>query len=425
VSSWPGTEFTGWHKIEKDLWVSGLQPDSSAIADQLLKGKHRGFFLGRYKAIYEETGLPLILFQYPDATKATYNLDTQLEIAAQPGVFATKNGVRNMRRWYTEIPALREAYPDLQILSCHDEYLLHTMFDVDGLLVGYGNMAPEPLIELIAAGKAQDYPKAHEIHDKLEGEEGHASSKVAASFASVIVQIMLLDIVFSLDSVITAVGMVDELYVNGAENHVPLEPEELRAHVPQALGLELQADDEEQEHHAELGERPDMVHRVHQLEAPGADGDAGQQPGVEEQGHQQERHRPRADPGDRPPGLIGDDADPGEHKPGGGHQRAARQRAERGRAVDQQLVHAVDAAEDRLGRAGQGALLRDMADEHGRVEAVLLDGDLVDPAGDLDLLHAGAHRLAVGDLRAADVRVDVELAREPVDDDLEVQLAHP
>jgi predicted tellurium resistance membrane protein TerC len=53
----------------------------------------------------------------------------------------------------------------------------------------------------------------YEIHDKLEGEEGHASRRVASSFASVIVQIMLLDIVFSLDSVITAVGMVDELWV--------------------------------------------------------------------------------------------------------------------------------------------------------------------------------------------------------------------
>ena len=53
----------------------------------------------------------------------------------------------------------------------------------------------------------------HEIHDKLEGEEGHASKRVVASFASVIIQIMLLDIVFSLDSVITAVGMVDELWV--------------------------------------------------------------------------------------------------------------------------------------------------------------------------------------------------------------------
>jgi predicted tellurium resistance membrane protein TerC len=53
----------------------------------------------------------------------------------------------------------------------------------------------------------------YEIHDKLEGEEGHASSRVAPSFVSVIVQIMLLDIVFSLDSVITAVGMVREIAV--------------------------------------------------------------------------------------------------------------------------------------------------------------------------------------------------------------------
>jgi 4-hydroxy-tetrahydrodipicolinate synthase len=121
----------------------------------------------RYRIIHEESGLPLILFQYPDATKATYNLQTQLEIAAQPGVFATKNGVRNMRRWDTEMPVLRAENPDLQILTCHDEYLLHTMFDVDGALVGYGGLAPEPLIELIAAGKARDYAAARAVHDRL------------------------------------------------------------------------------------------------------------------------------------------------------------------------------------------------------------------------------------------------------------------
>jgi predicted tellurium resistance membrane protein TerC len=52
-----------------------------------------------------------------------------------------------------------------------------------------------------------------EIHHKLEGVEGQQSAKVAASFTSVIVQIMLLDIVFSLDSVITAVGMVNEVTI--------------------------------------------------------------------------------------------------------------------------------------------------------------------------------------------------------------------
>jgi predicted tellurium resistance membrane protein TerC len=54
----------------------------------------------------------------------------------------------------------------------------------------------------------------HEIHERLEGEAGHADAAPrAASFGSVIVQIMLLDIVFSLDSVITAVGMVDHLAI--------------------------------------------------------------------------------------------------------------------------------------------------------------------------------------------------------------------
>ena len=53
----------------------------------------------------------------------------------------------------------------------------------------------------------------YEIHDKLEGEEGHASQKVAASFASVITQVMLLDMVFSLDSVITAIGMANDVRV--------------------------------------------------------------------------------------------------------------------------------------------------------------------------------------------------------------------
>ena len=53
----------------------------------------------------------------------------------------------------------------------------------------------------------------HEIHEKLEGEHGEASARVKASFSSVIIQILLLDAVFSLDSVITAVGMVDNISI--------------------------------------------------------------------------------------------------------------------------------------------------------------------------------------------------------------------
>lgn len=53
----------------------------------------------------------------------------------------------------------------------------------------------------------------YEIHDKLEGEDGHASARVKASFVATIVQIMILDAVFSLDSVITAIGMADDVGV--------------------------------------------------------------------------------------------------------------------------------------------------------------------------------------------------------------------
>ncbi len=66
---------------------------------------------------------------------------------------------------------------------------------------------------LLAGGLFLLWKSTHEIHDKLEGKEGAASAKVAATFASVIIQIMLLDIVFSLDSVITAVGMVDHIAI--------------------------------------------------------------------------------------------------------------------------------------------------------------------------------------------------------------------
>jgi predicted tellurium resistance membrane protein TerC len=66
---------------------------------------------------------------------------------------------------------------------------------------------------LLAGGLFLIWKSTREIHDKLEGTEGHASAKVSATFASVIFQILLLDVVFSLDSVITAVGMVDELFI--------------------------------------------------------------------------------------------------------------------------------------------------------------------------------------------------------------------
>jgi predicted tellurium resistance membrane protein TerC len=68
-------------------------------------------------------------------------------------------------------------------------------------------------IILLVGGLFLIAKSTHEIHERLEGEEEHASAAAAPNFSSVIIQILLLDVVFSLDSVITAVGMVDNISI--------------------------------------------------------------------------------------------------------------------------------------------------------------------------------------------------------------------
>ena len=85
--------------------------------------------------------------------------------------------------------------------------LTNPMFNILGQEISWRDVI------LILGGLFLLAKSTHEIHDKLEGEEIKASKKNFPSFKAVIIQIMLLDIVFSLDSVITAVGMVDKLAV--------------------------------------------------------------------------------------------------------------------------------------------------------------------------------------------------------------------
>ena len=66
---------------------------------------------------------------------------------------------------------------------------------------------------LILGGLFLIWKSTMEIHQSLEGEEPHGSGAVKATFAAVILQIMVIDLVFSLDSIITAVGMVDDVRV--------------------------------------------------------------------------------------------------------------------------------------------------------------------------------------------------------------------
>jgi predicted tellurium resistance membrane protein TerC len=66
---------------------------------------------------------------------------------------------------------------------------------------------------LILGGLFLIWKSTGEIHQSLEGDEGHGSSAVKATFTAVILQIMVVDLVFSLDSIITAVGMVDDVRI--------------------------------------------------------------------------------------------------------------------------------------------------------------------------------------------------------------------
>ena len=82
----------------------------------------------------------------------------------------------------------------------------------DSELVKQFSISGRDLI-LIIGGLFLIYKSTSEIHDKLEGADHQAETKAVITFTGVIVQILLLDIVFSLDSVITAVGMADHIEV--------------------------------------------------------------------------------------------------------------------------------------------------------------------------------------------------------------------
>jgi predicted tellurium resistance membrane protein TerC len=81
------------------------------------------------------------------------------------------------------------------------------------LLTVFGNNLSGRDLILLIGGMFLVWKSTREIHEKVEGGDERPEQEAASSFASVIVQIMLLDIVFSLDSVITAVGMADDIGV--------------------------------------------------------------------------------------------------------------------------------------------------------------------------------------------------------------------
>ena len=84
---------------------------------------------------------------------------------------------------------------------------------VEPLFTVFGQEISGRDLILILGGLFLIWKSTGEIHQSLEGEEGHSSSAAGNTMAAVIFQIMVIDLVFSLDSIITAVGMVDEVAI--------------------------------------------------------------------------------------------------------------------------------------------------------------------------------------------------------------------
>ncbi len=84
---------------------------------------------------------------------------------------------------------------------------------VEPLFTVFGQEISGRDLILILGGLFLIWKSTGEIHQSLEGEEEHAASSTANTMTSVILQIMVIDLVFSLDSIITAVGMVDEVAI--------------------------------------------------------------------------------------------------------------------------------------------------------------------------------------------------------------------
>lgn len=130
-------------------------------------GYQDGAIQDRYRAVRNAASLPMTVFNFPNTTKATFKLDLLLELCAIDGVFAIKDGVRDMIRWDVETPIIREHFPDIQMLTCQDEFLLHTMWESDGALVGYAALIPELMVELLENAKAHDYDAAKATYDRM------------------------------------------------------------------------------------------------------------------------------------------------------------------------------------------------------------------------------------------------------------------
>jgi 4-hydroxy-tetrahydrodipicolinate synthase len=121
-----------------------------------------------FKDVASQIDIGIIIHLYPHGTKAFYPVETLIEMAKIPNVKSLKIGTRNMALYERDVRILRREAPDLSILTCHDEFLLSSMYvGVDGALIGFAGCIPELLCEAWRAVKDNDFVKTRELEDQI------------------------------------------------------------------------------------------------------------------------------------------------------------------------------------------------------------------------------------------------------------------
>jgi len=114
-------------------------------------------------------GIDIVVHQYPAWTKAGYTLDEMKALVQIPQVKCIKMGTRDMSRWLYDYQELKNANPEVPIITCHDEFLLPTLLEAaDGALVGFAGFVPELIVELAQRALDGDLRGAKETQKKVE-----------------------------------------------------------------------------------------------------------------------------------------------------------------------------------------------------------------------------------------------------------------
>lgn len=123
-----------------------------------------------FKDVAEAIDIGIIIHLYPAGTKAFYPVETILELAKIPNVTTLKMGTRDMAIYERDLRVLRKQAPDLSILTCHDEFIVSTMYPypgVDGALIGFGCCIPELITAAWRSCKNDDFSAARKSQDKI------------------------------------------------------------------------------------------------------------------------------------------------------------------------------------------------------------------------------------------------------------------